>query len=215
MKKYSLDKVAIRMVKEPPLYSDTPIHTPDDAVRLMAEILRGYDREVLCVVNMQSDLTPINMNIVSVGTLNASIIHPREVLKSTVLSNAAAVMLFHNHPSGNLLPSQEDIETTDRMQQLYTLMGIQLLDHIIIGNDDRYYSFQNEDIMPLSKNYFPSRIEEQKLDAAKKKTAEHAALQIENLRKYFPKSYTTDQIEDIVIKLLEQWRKKKQREQAR
>lgn len=215
MKKYSLDKVAIRMVKEPPLYSDTPIHTPDDAVRLMAEILRGYDREVLCVVNMQSDLTPINMNIVSVGTLNASIIHPREVLKSTILSNAAAVMLFHNHPSGNLLPSQEDIETTDRMQQLYSLMGIQLLDHIIIGNGNRYYSFQNEDVMPLSENHFPLRIEEQKLNVFEKITGKHAALQFENLRKYFPKSYTTDQIEDTVIKLLEQWKKKKEREQTR
>lgn len=215
MKKYSLDKVAIRMVKEPPLYSDTPIHTPDDAVRLMSEILKGYDREVFCVVNMQTNLVPINMNIVSIGALNASIIHPREILKSTILSNAAAVMLFHNHPSGNLLPSQEDIETTDRMQKLYSLMGIQLLDHIIIGNNDRYYSFQNEDIMPLSGNYFPSRIEEKEPDAAEKETGKHAVLQIENLRRFFPTSYTTDQIEDTVIKLLEQWQKKKQREQTR
>ena len=79
---YSLDKVAIRMVKEPPLYSSTPVRSPDDAVRLMAEMLKGYDREVFCIVNFRNDMTPINMNIVSMGTLNASLVHPREILKS-------------------------------------------------------------------------------------------------------------------------------------
>ena len=89
---YSLDKVAIRMVKEPPLYSSTPVRSPDDAVRLMAEMLKGYDREVFCIVNFRNDMTPINMNIVSMGTLNASLVHPREILKSSILSNAAHVM---------------------------------------------------------------------------------------------------------------------------
>ena len=73
---HTLDKVAIRMVKEPPLYSSTPVRSPDDAVRLMAEMLKGYDREVFCIVNFRNDMTPINMNIVSMGTLNASLVHP-------------------------------------------------------------------------------------------------------------------------------------------
>ena len=92
---YSLDRVAIRMVKEPPLYSSTPIRSPDDAVRLMAKMLKGYDREVFCIVNFRNDMTPINMNIVSMGTLNASLVHPREILKSSILSNAAHVMALH------------------------------------------------------------------------------------------------------------------------
>ena len=157
---YSLDKVAIRMVKEPPLYSSTPVRSPDDAVRLMAEMLKGYDREVFCIVNFRNDMTPINMNIVSMGTLNASLVHPREILKSSILSNAAHVMAFHNHPSGSLSPSQEDIQITDRLQKLLDLAGIPLLDHIIIGNGDRYYSFRENQTLPVSGNRFATAPEQ-------------------------------------------------------
>ena len=157
---YSLDKVAIRMVKEPPLYSSTPVSSPDDAVRLMAEMLKGYDREVFCIVNFRNDMTPINMNIVSMGTLNASLVHPREILKSSILSNAAHVMAFHNHPSGSLSPSQEDIQITDRLQKLLDLAGIPLLDHIIIGNGDRYYSFRENQTLPVSENRFATAPEQ-------------------------------------------------------
>ena len=157
---YSLDKVAIRMVKEPPLYSSTPVRSPDDAVRLMAEMLKGYDREVFCIVNFRNDMTPINMNIVSMGTLNASLVHPREILKSSILSNAAHVMAFHNHPSGSLSPSQEDIQITDRLQKLLDLAGIPLLDHIIIGYGDRYYSFRENQTLPVSENRFATAPEQ-------------------------------------------------------
>ena len=160
VKPYHLDKVSIRLVKEPPLYSSDPIRTPDDAIRLMDEVLKGYDREVFCIVNFRTDMTPINMNIVSMGTLDASIIHPREVLKSTVLSNAASVMTFHNHPSGNIKPSLPDIETTDRLQQLYKLAGIGFLDHIIIGSGGRYYSFRENLIMPTSENRFATQVDQ-------------------------------------------------------
>ena len=157
---YQLDKVSIRMVKEPPLYSSDPIRTPDDAIRLMDEVLKGYDREVFCVVNFRIDMTPINMNIVSMGTLDASIIHPREVLKSTVLSNAASVMTFHNHPSGRHAPSLQDIETTDRLQKIYSLAGIGFLDHIIIGSGGRYYSFRENMIMSTSENRFATLVDQ-------------------------------------------------------
>lgn len=159
-KPYTLDKVAIRMVKEPPLYSEKPVANPDDAVRLMAEMLKGYDREVFCIVNFRNDMSPINMNIVSMGTLNASLVHPREILKSPILSNAAHVMAFHNHPTGSLTPSQEDIQTTDRLQKLFDLAGIPLLDHIIIGNSDRYYSFRENQTLPVSENRFATSPEQ-------------------------------------------------------
>ena len=110
---YKLDRVAIRMVKEPPLYSVEPIRSPEDAVRVVAEMLRQYDREAFCIVNLRNDLSPINMNIVSTGTLNASIAHPREILKSAVLSNASATMLFHNHPSGNLMPCNQNYSASE------------------------------------------------------------------------------------------------------
>ncbi|MBQ4177985.1 MAG: JAB domain-containing protein [Lachnospiraceae bacterium] len=151
---YKLDRVAIRMVKEPPLYSSEPLRSPEAAVKVIADMLRQYDREAFCIVNLRNDLSPINMNIVSTGTLNASLAHPREILKSAVLSNASSTMLFHNHPSGNLTPSQEDIEITDRMSKLFAMAEMPLLDHIIIGNGDQYYSFKENSIMPIGTQMF-------------------------------------------------------------
>ena len=153
-KTYKLDRVAIRMVKEPPLYSSEPLRSPEAAVKVIADMLRQYDREAFCIVNLRNDLSPINMNIVSTGTLNASLAHPREILKSAVLSNASATMLFHNHPSGNLTPSQEDIEITDRMSKLFAMAEMPLLDHIIIGNGDQYYSFKENSVMPIGTQMF-------------------------------------------------------------
>lgn len=131
------------------LYSSEPLCSPQDAVRVIADMLEDYDWEAFCIVNLRNDLSPINMNIVSTGTLNASLAHPREILKSSVLSNASAVMLFHNHPTGNLTPSREDTEITDRMNQLFTMIEIPLTNHIIVGNDDRYYSFNENSLMQV------------------------------------------------------------------
>ena len=138
---YKLDQVSIRMVKERPLISDEPVNSPEKAVELVHELLKDYDREVFAVVNFQTNLQPINLNIVSIGALNASLVHPREMLKSIVLSNAAAVMMVHNHPSGQLIPSPEDKTITARMSELLKLMEVNLVDHIILGPSDRYYSF--------------------------------------------------------------------------
>lgn len=163
---YKLDRVAIRMVKEPPLYSSEPLRSPEADVKVLADMLRQYDREAFCIVNLRNDLSPINMNIVSTGTLNASLAHPREILKSAVLSNASATMLFHNHPSGNLTPSQEDIDITDRMSKLFALVDMPLLDHIIIGNDDRYYSFKENSILPIGTQMFARNPEDIKFQKA-------------------------------------------------
>ena len=88
-KHFYLNNVAIRLVKEPPLQSDYPLDNPEAVVKLMADTLKDYDREVFAVINLQADLRPINVNIVSVGALEQSLVHPREVMKSTILSNAA------------------------------------------------------------------------------------------------------------------------------
>lgn len=146
---YKLDQVGIRMVKEPPLYSAEPVNSLQAAVRLMSQTLKGYDREVLAVVNLRNELKPINMNIVSIGTLNQSLAHPREILKSIILSNAGSVMLLHNNPSGNLTPSPDDISLTDRMAKICELLGTPIVDHIIIGNDDHYYLFQENKILKV------------------------------------------------------------------
>lgn len=142
---YEMDRVSIRMVKEPPLLSERPIKNPQDAVEIMHEFLQDLDREVVAIVNLHSDGKPINMNVMSIGTINASMACPREALKTSILSNASAVMLFHNHPSGNLNPSREDIAMTGKMIKAYGLMDINVLDHIILGPGDWFYSIREHD----------------------------------------------------------------------
>lgn len=148
-----LNQVAIRMIEQPPLLSKEPMDSPEAAIRVMQEFLSEMDRELFCIVNLQSDLKPINMNIVSVGALNQSLTHPREVFKSAILSNAAGILMIHNHPSGNLAPSKEDIYITDRLRQAGDILGIQLFDHIITGREKEYFSFRNAvpypEILPI------------------------------------------------------------------
>lgn len=138
---YKLNKVAIRMVDEPPILSDRPILRSEDAVNLAQELFQAYDREVFGVINLQASGTPINFNTVSVGSLMATLTSPREVMKSVVLSNSAGVILIHNHPGGNMCPSSDDIQLTERIATVMDLMGVQLLDHIILGRGKEYYSF--------------------------------------------------------------------------
>ncbi len=147
---YRLNQVAIRMVEMPPLLSDVPMDGPEAAVKVMADMLKDYDREVIAIVNLQTDGKPINMNVVSMGALDQSIAHPREILKSTILSNASAIMLVHNHPSNKLQPSMDDIATTARIKQLCDLIGVKFLDHIIVGPGKDYYSFHQKQQIPLS-----------------------------------------------------------------
>lgn len=85
-------------------------------------------------------------NVVSIGSLTASLVHPREVFKAAILANAAAMIVVHNHPSGDPTPSAEDIAITQRLRQAGELLGISLLDHVVIG-DDRYVSFADEGIL--------------------------------------------------------------------
>ena len=87
----------------------------------------------------------INVHFASVGSLNEAMAHPRELFKSSILSNAASMMLIHCHPSGNVFPSKADTMMTDRMNKLCELMGIPLIDHIIVGGDNReFFSFREK-----------------------------------------------------------------------
>ncbi|MCC8051577.1 MAG: JAB domain-containing protein [Clostridiales bacterium] len=145
----TLDVVSIRLVENPPLYSDRSITTSEEAVELVAKELRTYDRELVCVINLSSTGRPISLNIVSMGSLNASFANPREVFKTAILCNAASIILMHNHPFGSLIPSPQDMKLTKRMAACGNLMGIPVLDHIIVG-DGECFSFNDNDMMPDS-----------------------------------------------------------------
>ena len=136
------------MVRDAPIMSENKISSAADVISLVGKELCDMDREVVCVINLGSDNTPVNCHFASVGTLNYAMLNPRELLKSSILSNAAGMILCHNHPSGNLLPSETDVRMTHQMQQACRLVEIPLLDHVIVGGDNsRYFSFQEKGLV--------------------------------------------------------------------
>lgn len=146
----SFEQVSVRLVKEAPLMSNNPLTSPEKIVKeLGQEIFSLLDREEMAVINFDSKMKPINFNVASVGTINSSLAHPRELLKSSILSNAAFVVLMHNHPSGDLTPSKEDVEATEKLCKAFNMLDIQVLDHVIIGGreDNYFYSFKKEHIV--------------------------------------------------------------------
>ena len=127
--------VSIKMVKESSfLYQTRTISSPKDAYEMIKEQLEGLDREQFIIACLNTKNEPTNISVVSLGTLNKAIVHPREVFKTAILSNAASIMAFHNHPSGETTPSQQDIQLTHRLVEAGELLGIKLLDHLIIGD---------------------------------------------------------------------------------
>ena len=127
--------VSIKMVKESSfLYQTRTISSPKDAYEMIKEQLEGLDREQFIIACLNTKNEPTNISVVAVGTLNKAIVHPREVFKTAILSNAASIMAFHNHPSGETTPSQQDIQLTNRLYEAGELLGIKLLDHLIIGD---------------------------------------------------------------------------------
>lgn len=143
-----LEVVNIRLVKETSLMSEDPITSSKDATELISKFLAAFDREVVCVFNLTSEGKPLNMNIVSIGTLNSAIISPRDVLKSSILSNAAAFIVFHCHPSSNPRPSREDAITTEKLRDAGALLDIRMLDHIVVAcGSGKQFSFLENGLM--------------------------------------------------------------------
>jgi len=113
------------------------------AAKFFRPLFEGIDREQMAVAFLDAKHRVIGVGIVSIGSLTASIVHPREVFKPLILMNAAAWICAHNHPSGDPTPSQEDRVLTSRLRQGADLLGISLLDHLIL-TDARYYSFADQ-----------------------------------------------------------------------
>ena len=140
--------VSIKMVRESSiLYDVRKIGSPSDAAELGRRFLENCDREQLIICCLDTKNQPISMSVVSIGSLNTSIVHPREVFKVAILSNAASIILFHNHPSGIADPSKEDVSITHRLKEAGKLIGIELIDHIIIGSEGKYCSLKEKGIL--------------------------------------------------------------------
>lgn len=136
--------ISLRVVKEKSmLYSNRFIRSPKDSYECIKPFLENRDREYFIVVSLDTKNQPMSINICHIGNLNSSIVHPREVFKAAILSNACSVLIGHNHPSGIVDPSHEDKEITNRLVSAGNILGIEVLDHIIVG-DDTYLSFKEQ-----------------------------------------------------------------------
>ncbi|HEX8258657.1 MAG TPA: DNA repair protein RadC [Rubrobacteraceae bacterium] len=121
------------------------ISSPADVERLLRGRIANLDRENFVVVLLNTKNEVIETSTVSIGTLGASLVHPREVFKPAVRASAASVILAHNHPSGKVEPSQEDREVTRRLGEAADILGIEVLDHVIVG--DGYFSMKEHGML--------------------------------------------------------------------
>jgi DNA repair protein RadC len=112
------------------------VRCPEDAAGLVMEDMKNLDREHFKVILLDSKNAVISVETISVGTVNASIVHPREALKPALEKSATSMILVHNHPTGNVSPSREDILITRRFEKCGRILGIDIVDHLIIGDDD-------------------------------------------------------------------------------
>lgn len=122
------------------------ISSPDDAAVIMMEEMRYYQKEYFKIILLDTKNNVKKISQISVGSLNSSIVHPREVFHEAVINLASSIILVHNHPSGECQPSNEDILLTNRLNECGKLLGINVLDHLIIG-DGVYFSFKEEGLI--------------------------------------------------------------------
>jgi DNA repair protein RadC len=120
---------------------DFVITTPKDGAELAKKYIAEDDREVFLVIVLNTKNKVNAIHRCHVGSLNSSIVHPREVFKAAILNNGASIIVSHQHPSGDTNPSHEDIMVTKRLVDAGKIIGIEVLDHIIVSNES-YYSLK-------------------------------------------------------------------------
>ncbi len=148
---YKIPKYTMSLVKEGFIKcQEKSIDNPDNAKQMVQSYLGGKDREhfIVILVNIKNEICGVHT--VAIGSLNSAIVHPREVYKAAVVANAAGIIVAHNHPSGDVRPSENDKEMTKRLVKAGKIMGIEFLDHLIVANDqDHYFSFRRSGYIEL------------------------------------------------------------------
>lgn len=145
----SINIYRIKMVREDAVEYNNTIKSPADVAKLAHDVLEMHEmaEENFIILCLNTKNKVAGVHTISIGSLDTSIVHPREVFKAALLNNASAIILMHNHPSGEPEPSKEDIEVTHRLVNAGNILGIRVLDHIIIG-DKRYISLKEQGIKP-------------------------------------------------------------------
>lgn len=122
------------------------ISSPNDAAVVMMEDMRYYKKEYFKIILLDTKNNIIKVAKISIGSLNTSIVHPREVFREAIQNSSSSIILVHNHPSGEPQPSHEDIILTNRLVECGKILGVRIIDHIIIG-DGVFYSFKEEGLL--------------------------------------------------------------------
>ena len=122
------------------------ISSPNDAAVVMMEEMRYYKKEYFKIILLDTKNNILKVSEISIGSLNSSIVHPREVFLEAIINSSSSIILVHNHPSGESDPSHEDIALTNRLVECGKILGIKIIDHIIIG-DGIFYSFKEEGLL--------------------------------------------------------------------
>src|SRR5881296_2833069 len=137
---YRVARYRLLLVKDGtvPTSWDRQLRQSRDVADLMADVVAGLDREAFFIVLLDGKNRASGINLVSLGSLTAALVHPREVFKPAIAGSAAALVLVHNHPSGDPTPSEEDRLLTARLCQAGDLLGIKILDHLVIGEGGSY-----------------------------------------------------------------------------
>ena len=143
-----IDIVRVKLDTEKSIYSDENIDSPEKMVSVVGSEIKDLANECVFLANLNTKNQIINMSVISQGLINQSLLHPREVFNKAILSNASGVMLFHNHPTGDITPSKQDKDITEKIAFSGELLGIKLLDHIIVGaGNSEYFSFAKENLI--------------------------------------------------------------------
>lgn len=130
-----MNEIRISVVRERPgRYSRRSVANPADAYALLADRAKRLDREHFWRIDLDARSHVLSVETVSIGTASSSLVHPRETLKGSIVVGACAMILAHNHPSGDATPSPDDMETTRRLVKAGALVGIPVLDHVILGH---------------------------------------------------------------------------------
>jgi len=128
------------------LENKVTIRSPKDVANVFLNEMSYLTKEYFKVVFLNTKNEIISYENISIGSLNASIVHPREVFNRAIKKSSASIILLHNHPSGNISPSKEDISITKRLVEAGNIIGIEVLDHLIIGNG-KYYSLKENSLI--------------------------------------------------------------------
>ena len=117
------------------LFSGRHVRSPEDAANIIRDFIGDSDREKFVVLGLSTKNEPTVLQVVHTGSINASIVSPREVMKVLLLSNSCSAIISHNHPSNDVTPSPEDIDVTNRLVESGKILGIDVLDHLVLGSD--------------------------------------------------------------------------------